>query len=151
MAISADTTAVVAAQLTAAWAARSGVREDDKRIPVEAEILATYTRFRQAVAEPENDPASGTRWEGKAALAGFLELLRVLSKSGRLASKEASQIETQILRNLPQAGTLDPSLSEVVFAVQATVAPLVRASRDRSPLEMHEADSEDGRGAPTPL
>jgi hypothetical protein len=108
-----------------------GVSDEDGRQPAADEVLATYLRLKQAVAERAASAAPSARWDGKAALAGFLELLRVLSKSGRLTDKEAAQIQTSILRELPQDGTVDPSHAEVVFAVQATVGPLIRASSDR--------------------
>lgn len=51
MAISDDTAALVAAQLTVAWATRTGVAKPDPAYPAEATVAAVYTRFREAVRE----------------------------------------------------------------------------------------------------
>lgn len=49
MAISEDTAALVAAQLTAAWAIRSGVGEAGPAQSVEGQVAEIYARFRNAV------------------------------------------------------------------------------------------------------
>ncbi|ODU22758.1 MAG: hypothetical protein ABS87_00910 [Sphingomonas sp. SCN 67-18] len=52
MAIAQDTAALVAAQLTAAWASRRGPEQRiDPSRPIEAQILNVYLRFKDAVAE----------------------------------------------------------------------------------------------------
>ena len=51
MAISEDTAALVAGQLTVAWAMRSGVPKPDPNNPTDSQVAAVYTRFRQAVSE----------------------------------------------------------------------------------------------------
>jgi len=50
MAISEDTAALVAAQLTQAWAIRVGDREIHGRA-IDADIAEIYLRFRKVVAE----------------------------------------------------------------------------------------------------
>lgn len=51
MAISEDTVALVAAQLTVAWATRSGVRDPSPVHPHDSEIASMYERFRSLVRE----------------------------------------------------------------------------------------------------
>lgn len=51
MAISDDTAALVAAQLTVAWAARAGVGKADPAHPFEGQVLAVYQRFKDCVTE----------------------------------------------------------------------------------------------------
>jgi len=53
MAISEDTAALVAAQLTAAWAARIGVGKPDPAKPFDSQIIEKYLRFKAAVAEKD--------------------------------------------------------------------------------------------------
>jgi hypothetical protein len=50
-AISDDTAALVAAQLTVAWATRAGVGKPDPAHPFESQIASVYERFRSAVRE----------------------------------------------------------------------------------------------------
>jgi len=54
-AISEDTAALVAAQLTQAWAVRAGVKASPQR-PIEADIVEMYLRLRGAVAEVDIKP-----------------------------------------------------------------------------------------------
>lgn len=51
MAISEDTAALVAAQLTVAWATRAGVAKADPANPITGQIAEVYTRFHNAVGE----------------------------------------------------------------------------------------------------
>lgn len=51
MAISEDAAALVAAQLTQAWAARAGVGKPDPAHPFEAQVLAVFQRYRDCVTE----------------------------------------------------------------------------------------------------
>ncbi|MCB4860765.1 hypothetical protein K7W03_14310 [Sphingobium sp. PNB] len=51
MAISEDTAALVAAQLTVAWATRTGAGKADPSRPFDAQVIAIYERFRRAVKE----------------------------------------------------------------------------------------------------
>jgi len=51
MPISEDTAALVAAQLTVAWATRIGIGKADPNRPFEGQVLETYLRLRDAVAE----------------------------------------------------------------------------------------------------
>jgi hypothetical protein len=51
VAISNDTAALVAAQLTAAYAARMGQRENSNHVAVKEEVLATYLLFKDKVSE----------------------------------------------------------------------------------------------------
>ncbi len=53
MAISEETAALVAAQLTQAWAIRSGIKKPDPKKPadgqVEAQVITIFNRFLDAV------------------------------------------------------------------------------------------------------
>ena len=51
MAISDDTAALVAAQLTVAWATRSGVRQPNPSLQHDAEVVLMYQRFLRSVQE----------------------------------------------------------------------------------------------------
>lgn len=51
MAISDETAALVAAQLTTAWATRIGVGKPDLARPFDSQIVEKYLRFKSAVAE----------------------------------------------------------------------------------------------------
>lgn len=51
MAISEDTAALVAAQLTNAWATRAGVGKADPANPFESQVLAKYLKFKELAAE----------------------------------------------------------------------------------------------------
>ena len=59
-AISDDTAALVAAQLTVAWATRSGVGKPDPAHPFEGQVAGVYARFRDAIAERDIKPAYDT-------------------------------------------------------------------------------------------
>lgn len=52
MAISDDTAALVAAQLTAAWATRIGAGRPEPSRPFEDQILAVYGRIKDEVGKP---------------------------------------------------------------------------------------------------
>ncbi len=56
MAISEETAALVAAQLTVAWATRAGVQKADPARPFEEQVLATYKRFVERVSPPPGKP-----------------------------------------------------------------------------------------------
>lgn len=61
MPISADTEAMVAAQLTQAWAVRKGIRNPGNmpaRYTLEQELLAKYRSFREAVRQVDSTVAS---------------------------------------------------------------------------------------------
>ncbi|SES08132.1 hypothetical protein [Sphingobium sp. YR768] len=60
MAISDDTAALVAAQLTAAWAAKTGTWTPQPHITLEEAIAKTYITFRDAVREVDIKPAHST-------------------------------------------------------------------------------------------
>ncbi|KFL44641.1 hypothetical protein IL54_4038 [Sphingobium sp. ba1] len=49
MAITSDTAAQVAAQLTQAWAIRSGVKKPDPTKPIEDQVITIYKRFLDIV------------------------------------------------------------------------------------------------------
>jgi len=49
MAISSDAAAQVAAQLTQAWAMRSGVKKPDPTKPIEDQVITIYKRFLDIV------------------------------------------------------------------------------------------------------
>jgi len=51
MAISEDTAALVAAQLTVAWATRVGATPADPMRPIDGQVVAVYKRIQQAVRE----------------------------------------------------------------------------------------------------
>lgn len=51
MAISEDTAALVAAQLTVAWAMRIGAGKPDPSRPFEGQILAVYGRIKDEVGK----------------------------------------------------------------------------------------------------
>ena len=53
MAIDKNTAAIVAAQLTRAWAIKTGPLSEDDRLaqPAEARVLGAYLKFRDAVTE----------------------------------------------------------------------------------------------------
>jgi len=52
MAISDDTAALVAAQLTVAWATRIGAGKPDAARPFEGQVLAVYRRIKDEVGKP---------------------------------------------------------------------------------------------------
>lgn len=57
MAISEDTAALVAAQLTVAWATRAGTRPADPRLAVEDEVKRIYAEFFEDVRDaPPGEP-----------------------------------------------------------------------------------------------
>jgi|GEM_PF-6703362 len=58
MAISEETAALIAAQLTVAWATRAGVRPAHTAQPFEAEVAAVYLRYRDAIREEDITPNS---------------------------------------------------------------------------------------------
>ena len=51
MAISEDTAALVAAQLTVAWATRAGVGTLNSAEPFESDVLRVYLKFKELAAE----------------------------------------------------------------------------------------------------
>lgn len=56
MAISEDTAAFVAAQLTVAWATRTGAQQPDPRHDPEAQVVAAYKHFLERVSPPAGKP-----------------------------------------------------------------------------------------------
>lgn len=58
MAISDDTAALVAAQLTTAWAIKSGARPADPNNPFDSQVAAIYARFHDAVREVDIKPSA---------------------------------------------------------------------------------------------
>lgn len=60
MAISDDTAALVAAQLTIAWAGRAGaIAMPDPEHPVESQVANAYRHFRDVAAEIAHKPPRG--------------------------------------------------------------------------------------------
>ncbi|ETI63666.1 hypothetical protein C100_11665 [Sphingobium sp. C100] len=53
MAISKDAAAQAAAQLTQAWAIRSGVKKPDPKKPIEDQVITIYNRFLAAVQQSD--------------------------------------------------------------------------------------------------
>ncbi len=62
MALSDDTVALVAAQLTAAWAARAGDKANLRKAP-ETEVLDQYRTF-SALVRGGGEQSEGYRYEG---------------------------------------------------------------------------------------
>lgn len=62
-AITDDTAALVAAQLTVAWAMRAGSREANPAQLFESEIAAVYERFRSAVREVDFRPSEAADYD----------------------------------------------------------------------------------------